>query len=221
VADSWATAPFGVLGIPNVTFTCWIYPIGAQNDWSGLIVDRGGAQGGLGYNASQMLSYTWNNNSTWDFNSGLIIPSNTWSFCAMVVAPDGANLYLYNSNGLGTASNPIAHTPDAFGNTWHLGNDAAGDPGRTFNGMIDEVAIFGTSLSTAQINQLYGTATGQPLVDVAIATSGTNVVLTWPAGSLLQATSLKGPWTTNSAISPYVISPTQLQQYFKLSIPAQ
>jgi hypothetical protein len=220
--DSWATAPFGTLGIPNVTFTCWINPIGDQNDWAGLIVDRTGAQGGLGYNASQMLSYTWNNNSTWDFNSYLYIPTNTWSFCAMVIAPNAAHLYLYNTNGLGTAVNPIPHTPDAFGNSWHLGNDAAGDPGRTFNGFIDEVAIFPSSLTAAQIDDLYATATGRPLVDIAIATSGTNVVLTWPQGSLLQATSLTGPWTTNTgATSPYKLSPTEQQQYFKLSIPAE
>ncbi len=221
-AETWATAPFGALGIPNVTFTCWIYPLGLQNAWAGLIVDRTGAQGGLGYNGSQMLDYTWNNNSTWSFTSGLVIPTNTWSFCAMVVAPDGANLYVYNSNGLATANNPIAHTPDAFGNNWHLGNDAAGDPGRTFNGKIDEVAIFPSSLSAAQINDLYGIATGHPLVDIAIATSGTNVVLTWPQGSLLQAPSLTGPWTTNTgAISPYKLSPTEQQQFFKLSVPVQ
>ena len=223
---SWADAPFGTLaGMSNVTFTCWIYPIGVQSDYAGLIVDRTGAGGGggLGYGGSgnQMLAYNWNTNTADTFISGLVIPSGQWSFCALVIAPDGSTLYLYNTSGLDATNNPIPHLPGVFGNAWHLGNDiSANDPSRTFNGKIDEVAIFGSSLSTDQISRLYVTATSGLPRGISIAPSGHNLVLTWFQGVLLQAPALTGPWTTNSAAnSPYSVPPTGTQQFYKLLIP--
>ena len=41
-----------------------------------------------------------------------------------------------------------------------------------------------------------------------------NVVLNWSSGLLLQAPSLAGPWTTNSATSPYTLSPAGTSQMF-------
>jgi len=38
---------------------------------------------------------------------------------------------------------------------------------------------------------------------IGVQQAGLNVVLSWPQGSLLQATSIQGPWTTNPATSPY------------------
>ncbi|MDB6124296.1 MAG: Autotransporter-associated beta strand repeat protein [Pedosphaera sp.] len=48
--------------------------------------------------------------------------------------------------------------------------------------------------------------------------NGTTLTLAWPAGwSLLEATNVIGPWTTNfSATSPFVVSPTGPQKFFRL-----
>ena len=218
VANSWASAPFGRLGINNATFTAWIYPAGSQTNWAGILMTRsGGAEGGFGYNNQQMLDYTWNNGSTWSFVSGLVIPSNQWSFVAVVIQPTQATLYLYNANGLLSATNAIAHTPDVFGNNWRIGNDAAAtDPGRTFQGVIDEVAVYPYSLTLTQIKQLYS-ASSTGTVQLNIQQSGTNVVLNWAAGTLLQANSITGPWTTNTATSPYMVAPTG-QQFYRVKV---
>jgi hypothetical protein len=53
-------------------------------------------------------------------------------------------------------------------------------------------------------------------VPISIARSGTSLTLTWSQGTLLQATNLAGPWTTNTATSPYTITPTNSQTYFEL-----
>jgi RHS repeat-associated protein len=54
-------------------------------------------------------------------------------------------------------------------------------------------------------------------VPISIARSGTGTVtLTWLQGTLLQATNLGGPWTTNAATSPYVVAPTNSQTFFEL-----
>lgn len=41
--------------------------------------------------------------------------------------------------------------------------------------------------------------------------------LNWFGGTLLQAASLSGPWTTNSATSPLLVSPTNTQTFYRLA----
>ena len=55
----------------------------------------------------------------------------------------------------------------------------------------------------------------------SVVRSGPNLVLNWPAGILLQAPTLLGPWTTNNAASPpsYTVSPTNASQFFRILIP--
>ena len=48
--------------------------------------------------------------------------------------------------------------------------------------------------------------------------AGTNSVLSWVAGTLLQSTNLWGPWVTNPAVSPYTVVPTNTQQFYRLLI---
>jgi hypothetical protein len=43
-----------------------------------------------------------------------------------------------------------------------------------------------------------------------------NLVLNWASGTLLEATSLSGPWTTNTAASPYTVAPTNTQTFYRL-----
>ena len=132
-------ASFGGLATNTVTFTAWIRPLGNQLNWAGILMTRGGGiEGGMGYNDQQMLAYTWNNNTTWNFVSGLVVPTNQWSFVAMVIEPTQATLHLCNTNGHHSATNAIAHTADVFANNWRIGDDG-NDPllpaARTFNGL--------------------------------------------------------------------------------------
>ena len=50
---------------------------------------------------------------------------------------------------------------------------------------------------------------------------GGQLVLSWPFGTLLQATNVAGPWTPSAATSPYtnIISITVPDLFFKLSNP--
>ena len=49
--------------------------------------------------------------------------------------------------------------------------------------------------------------------------SGSNLQLTWAYGTLLQATNITGPWTTNIATSPYTVTPTGPQMFFRVQVP--
>jgi hypothetical protein len=45
-----------------------------------------------------------------------------------------------------------------------------------------------------------------------------NIGLTWAAGTLLQTTNLSAPWVTNLSASPYWVSATNSQMFFRLEV---
>jgi hypothetical protein len=53
----------------------------------------------------------------------------------------------------------------------------------------------------------------------AIQWSGSNLQVNWDYGTLLEATNLAGPWTTNAATPPYVFSPTNPALFFRTQFP--
>jgi hypothetical protein len=55
-------------------------------------------------------------------------------------------------------------------------------------------------------------------VSVGIAPAGGNLVLTWSQGTLLQATNLLGPWTTNTATSPFTVPATNSAEFYKIRV---
>jgi hypothetical protein len=50
------------------------------------------------------------------------------------------------------------------------------------------------------------------------AVAGNNLQLTWPEGTLLQATNLAGPWVTNNNPSPYTFAPTGPQEFYRVKV---
>ena len=59
-----------------------------------------------------------------------------------------------------------------------------------------------------------------PPVTLQITRVGNDVQLSWPLGRLLEATSLSGPWTTNSlAASPYPVTPTGSSKFYRVLVP--
>lgn len=216
--QSWATTPPLNLNTNTATIGMWIYPDGIQPNAVGLYVNRNsGTVAGIGYYNNDRLGYKWNDdgNTTWSFNSGLLIPTNVWSYVAVAITPTNAILYLYNTNGLLSATNTTTHNVMSWGGSQSLIRIGCDDTvGRTFNGKIDEVAVFGRALSTAEIMQ----AAGAP-VTLSIAPAGNQLQITWPYGTLLEATNLTGPWTTNVSASPYLVTPTGGAKFYRVQIP--
>jgi hypothetical protein len=52
----------------------------------------------------------------------------------------------------------------------------------------------------------------------SITNQGTNLVLTWAGGGLMQSTNLSTGigWVTNTAVSPFTFAPTGAQRFFKV-----
>jgi len=53
----------------------------------------------------------------------------------------------------------------------------------------------------------------------AIRWSGSNLEVNWDYGTLLEATNLAGPWTTNAATPPYLFNPTNPARFFRSQFP--
>jgi hypothetical protein len=215
--QSWVTTPALNLNTNTVTIGMWIYPDGLQTAPAGLFVNRNaGTVAGLGYYETDRLGYKWNNDAfeTWSFNSGLYIPTNVWSFVAVAVEPTKATLYLYNTNGLQTAVNTATHNNQSWGGSEaniRIGCDNS--VARAFNGMIDEVVVFNRTLTSAEVLQAAGVPT------LSIVPAGSQLQLTWSFGTLLEATSVTGPWTTNVNTSPYLVTPTGPQKFYRVQAP--
>lgn len=190
------------LSSSNVTITAWIYPTANAPTYGGLLVNRNPADaagltfgGNIDTNSNDStygqaeLGYNWNNNSsTYDFNSGLFAPLNTWSFVALTITPTGASLYLCYTNGTSTivlkSVNTAANKLETFssGTTW-LGGDPNGGVNSIFTGSIGEVAVFGSALSDGQVLNLYFTALGGGVAPAIsqqpVAISGLSAVSTF------------------------------------------
>jgi hypothetical protein len=54
-----------------------------------------------------------------------------------------------------------------------------------------------------------------------IQKSGSNLLLNWQIGSLLEATNLTGPWLTNTDPAPITIAPAAPRQFFRVQVPIQ
>jgi hypothetical protein len=84
----------------------------------------------------------------------------------------------------------------------------------SFTGGIYDVRIYNYPLAQSQV-----IIDGAVPVKLATAIVGSQLQITWPAGTLLEATNLSGPWTTNPAVSPALIDTTGPQRFFRVTVP--
>ena len=173
--NSFLIAPDLNLNANTVTITAWIDPSGVVGNSWGLFMWRGpngdaagfGFDGGNSSNSVAELGYVWNTNSpsTYNSHSGLYVPLNQWSFVTLVITPTNSTIYLYYVDANTGATNllksvqNIPNGPEAFsGGTIWIGSDSSAS--RSFNGSIDEVAVFNKSLGEAQVQDLFLKAIG-------------------------------------------------------------
>ncbi len=221
-AGSYVTIPALNLNTNTATFTAWVKPSGAQSDWTGIIMTRQTTQAGLGYTVSQKLGYTWNNNSTWNYQDGPEIPSDQWSFVAVSIHADKAILYVYYGNTYLTTTNVIDHTVEAWGGTASIGADYT-DGTRNFEGAIDEAAVFNYALSSEQIMNLYQGVAQATLEQSKLSissVSGGNVTVSWDkSGKLQSTTALNGSqttWTDEGTTSPVSVTVGSGAKFFRV-----
>jgi hypothetical protein len=85
--------------------------------------------------------------------------------------------------------------------------------------VIDDVAVFTHTLTTADIRSLYAAIPYSPPVTLSIQRFGTSQIeLQWSQGTLLEAPSVLGPWTTNTTSSPAILTPSGPQKFYRVRV---
>jgi hypothetical protein len=150
----------------------------------------------------------WNNSALVDTND-IIVVSNWYH---IVVTYDGNFFNLYVNGLLRATQSWPAFVQNYNGATvfgW-LSNKYY-DP---FAGAVDNAAFYNKALTSDQIQAHYNAT-----VRLTITQAGNNVVLSWPVGTLQQASTINGTYSNVSgATSPYTNSPTGAASFFRVNV---
>lgn len=139
---------------PSNVFSCcaWFYASSLRS--YNTIIHGGNFEGlRLSGASGNPLTYTWNNTSDeYDAATGLTVSTGVWHFCALVVTPTAATVYLDGNSWTNTKSH------NSVSITWsNIGCDPAAGDGRTWQGSIAEVPYWTASLTA---NEIAGLAKG-------------------------------------------------------------
>ena len=205
--------PFNITGV--ITMVAWInVPVApgfsdiighGDGSWC-MSVDASGQPGGSDGNVG-------------DATGSASIVGAGWKMVAFtytgVNTGNNGSLYV---NGTLVAQNTVSTTP--AGNAYDVWIGSAPDyVGRGLPGSIAHAAVFNTALSPTQVRALNNASLVASPVTLKIAPAGSGgLTFNWLEGTLLQATNVAGPWTTNPAASPYTTAPTNAQMYFKVRV---
>jgi hypothetical protein len=135
------------------------------------------------------------------------------------------------AGGYGTIVNFEAALSDASSPPYV--DKSLADPGGNSNGSADAYTLefaAGSAGQTLTINvtcaadygggnvTLMAATLRSPSVMVQIGYVGSSLQLTWSNGTLLQATNVTGPWTTNTATSPFIVTPSAPEMFYKVRV---
>jgi len=172
-----------IIGTGEISICAWIYPISwggnskgriVNNDRAFLYVNNGNAPG-------KALSFT-SDGVHYSASSKNSINLNEWSFVCFTRNSKGVPTYYINgalSNlGINGGGSPAA----AITNTVIGGRSSAAD--RSFNGTIDEVAIYSRQLNAQEITSLYNNGNGKSDVCGAVVLPVSPTPTTPPAATV-------------------------------------
>ena len=145
------------LTMSAVTFVAWIEGW-KGTDWAGVVFSRVGEVAcGMHFGDDKRLHYTWNDNdeATYSWAGGPVIPKDEWSMVAVAIEPSKAAAYVWTeANRLQKGLHQIEHKAQKI-NGLIIGRDEHPRfPARYFHGLIDEVRIYDYALSEAEIEEL-------------------------------------------------------------------
>jgi hypothetical protein len=155
-----------LFNVAEMSITAWIKPITGMERWVGIVSSREQYEGcgddaseigvyGSAYGGPDGLGYDWScGTEEWQFDAGVDITDNVWTFVAVSVDPCGATLYKRESGGslYKGIRNEVAHSAQKnFADHFVIGSD---DKGGYFQGAIDDVRIYDYALDYNDVNGL-------------------------------------------------------------------
>ena len=219
--SAYVDIPNGPFNITNaVTAVAWVQLLSTPG-FDGLI-GHGDPSWRTSINGSSQPGGNIGTSATADATSPNGLALNTWhmvayTYTGMTNVVNNGSLYV---DGVLVAHNTVVTTPVGDNlDVWIGGAPDYGTARLLPAADIAQAAVFDQALTAAQIAGLYnGTFVPGPQT-ITITRSGSNVVLNWQIGTLLQAPTVLGPWTTNSAaVPPYTTPATGAAKFFRLLV---
>jgi len=213
----------------GVSFTImgWVKADAPVGHWEGICYhgSSGGSQGHFGINPSGNLSGGTGDGATWaTVQSSHAVTAGTWMHVAMVVDRSANTLVLY-ADGVSVGSSAWTAVPSTTTDDLTVGRGYG--TGESFDGTIDEFAIWKRALSPTEIATVYdqqsnsyagpktatlaftpdivGTYTVQLTVDAGVSTTADAVIAA--AGGGLSPASLAPASLAPATLSPSALSP--------------
>lgn len=133
-----------------LTIAAWIYPTGwGENNFGRIFQRHVGSTGYMLYLSSSISGITFNAGG--DISSQQSIELNKWQFVVATLSGGTAKIYI-NGILVTQASGTIS---GASGEAGYIGNRSNNSGDRTFDGILDDVAIFDRALTATEIFELY------------------------------------------------------------------
>jgi hypothetical protein len=230
----------------GMTICGWINTPGLLNG-NGLIFDLvSDTAGGFGLlsgsndGQNNLLNYQWGANSV---STGLSFPTNEWTFIALVVSTNLTQADLDNSitadtnvlvyvgshstglqsftdssafNGSSIAS-AISASPLALGRTTFAFSENSPTPSAVNDAQFNAVAVYYKALPAQTVTNLYLKGAGLFLLGTPDPNIIGNFLLTYPMGTLQDATNVTGPYSdVNGAASPFSAPMTDPLHFFRV-----
>jgi hypothetical protein len=156
-----ATTSRNNISLTTATFIAWVNPSQTQGSYTGILFSRNGFGGstvpatGLDLYTNNSVGYHWaDTQSTYNWNSNLYVPNNSWSMIAITVSANSATAYLCNANGIATATNSVSHST-LSGLNFFIACDPADRSTRAFRGQIATAMIYNGALSPSEITSTF------------------------------------------------------------------
>ncbi|MDE1762225.1 MAG: PQQ-binding-like beta-propeller repeat protein [Candidatus Micrarchaeota archaeon] len=162
-----------VNSLQTFTISAWIYPTNTAN--SPYIYTEGSPAMSMGFgitSANALTISTTKSGSPLTFTSSMSIPQNRWSFVTAELSVGGATgTFLLSLNGQtqsGTGQPESGETAKYSGIGYNVGN-SIGQSGGFFSGNIANLQIYNSSLTQAQMLQIFqGGLQGGPLFSAGL-----------------------------------------------------
>ena len=143
-----------------LTFIVFFYRITNGNAGAGILFNRGGGGNTTGMNICfpnlNNLGYHWNDaGGTYTYDSGLPVPLNVWSYCALSVNSTNA-LFCVNGNFV---NRTFGHGSTSIGGGLQIGADPAA--GRYYQSNFALACLYNRALSSNEILQNYNATKGR------------------------------------------------------------
>ncbi|MFX0198359.1 MAG: LamG domain-containing protein, partial [Candidatus Hodarchaeota archaeon] len=146
----------------SVTFMAWINGW-KVDDWAGIVFHRSGSDRdelacGMSFGNYDTLHYTWNDNdqTTYNWEGGPVIPKNKWAMVAVAIEPSKATAYICTeTDGLQKGVNNIPHIQQSINSVMIGWDDHSHFLNRRFCGKMDDVRIYNYALSEDEIRAIY------------------------------------------------------------------